>query len=162
MPETLSRGKAVAMNVTFAQLQLVPNTSVPYSKLIPEQNINDRRVKKVILLMKKDVAQPITLASLAIIAEISPRQLSRLFKAETDYSPMQYLHLMRLEEACFLLGSSWLPAKEICLEVGWKDQSNFIHEFRKQKGCTPCEFREKMMAMKNRVHFYQLMSIFTN
>ena len=155
MSESSSGGKAVAMNVTSAHLQLVPNESVPFSKLIPEQNITDRRVRKIIQLMKEDLSLPTTLASLAEAAEISPRQLSRLFKAETDYSPMQYLHLMRFEEACFLLGSSWLPAKEICLDVGWKDQSNFIHEFRKQKGCTPCEFREKMMAMKNRVQIYQ-------
>ena len=143
------------MNVHTAHLQLVPNGSVPFSKLIPEQNINDRRVRKVIRLMKEDLSLPSTLTSLAEAAEISPRQLSRLFKVETSYSPMQYLHWLRFEEACFLLGSSWLPAKEICLEVGWKDQSNFIHEFRKQKGCTPCEFREKMMAMKNRVQIYQ-------
>lgn len=131
------------MNVTSAYLQLVPNETISFSTLIPEQNIHDRRVKKVIRLMKKNVAQPMTLASVADFAEISPRQLSRLFKAETDYAPMQYLHLLRFEEACFLLGNSWQRVKEICHQVGMENLGNFGNEFKKQKGCSPNEYRQK-------------------
>jgi transcriptional regulator GlxA family with amidase domain len=143
------------MNVTSAQLQLVPNESVPFSTLISDENIFDYRVKKVILLMKEDVAQTQSIKLLAQAAEMSPRQLERIFKLETGHSPMHYLHVLRFERACFLLGNSSKRVKEICHEVGIENMSNFDHEFKKWKGCTPRNYRQKMMGLKKHVVNYQ-------
>jgi transcriptional regulator GlxA family with amidase domain len=153
--ESSSGGKAVAMNVTSAHLQLVPNESVPFSTLISEENISDYEVKKVILLMKEDLAQTRCIKLLAQEVAMSPRQLERRFKFETGHSPMHYLHVLRFERACFLLGNSSKRIKEICHEVGIENVSNFDHEFKKWKGCTPRNYRQKMMGMKSRVVFYQ-------
>ena len=140
---------------TQNHLHLVPNKSVPFPRLIPAREITDRRVSKAIAYMREDLTRRMSLASLAAHAKISPRQLSRLFQSETKYSPIHYLHLLRLEEACFLLGSSFQRVKAIRLEVGLEDEANFMHEFKKLIGCTPLEYREKMMTLENRVHFYQ-------
>ena len=133
------------MNATTSrrQLKLVSNDATPFLPLIPEQNIHDRRVKKVIQFMKEDLARPMSLESLAAAADISPRQLSRLFHLETEYSPIHYLHELRFAEACFLLGSSWLRVKDICFQVGFENLSNFRNEFKKRKGCSPSKFRQK-------------------
>ena len=142
-------------------LQLASNESVPIFTLIFERTITDHRVRKAIGYMREDLTRRMSLASLAEHAKISPRQLSRLFQSETKYSPIHYLHLLRLEEACFLLGSSEYQVKEICHQVGLEDECNFDHEFKKHKGCSPREFRQKVMAMKNHGWIYQEMSIST-
>ena len=136
-------------------LQLASNESVPIFTLIFERTITDRRVSKAIAYMREDLTRRMSLASLAAHAKISPRQLSRLFQSATKCSPIHYLHLLRLEEACFLLGNSFQRVKAIRLEVGLEDEANFMHEFKKLIGCTPLEYREKMMTLENRVHFYQ-------
>ncbi len=140
---------------TRSSLQLVPSDSAPFSSSTIEQRVTERRIKKVIQLMRKELPQPITLTSLAVAAELSPRQLSRLFKIETNYATMHYLHLLRLEKACFLLANSWLRIKEICQQAGFADESNFDHKFKQCKGCSPCEFRKKVMARKNRDQLYE-------
>ncbi len=131
------------MNTISSPLRLVPATSIPFTTPISEENMRDSRVKKAIRWLRENVAQPISLRSLAIDISISPRHLTRLFKGETNYAPMHYLHELRFEQAWHLLQSSDLQIKEICYRVGFEDVCNFKHEFKKRQGCTPCEFRER-------------------
>lgn len=132
------------MSVTSAKLQLVLNGSAPFSTLISEENISDYEVRKVVVLMKEDLSQVQSIKLLAEAAEMSLRQLERRFKLETGHSPMHYLHVLRFERACFLLSHSSLRVKEICHEVGIENMSNFDHEFKKWKSCTPRNYRQKM------------------
>jgi AraC-like DNA-binding protein len=43
--------------------------------------------------------------------------------------------------ACRLLVYSDLPLAQVAIEAGFADQSHFNHEFRRQLGRTPGEYR---------------------
>lgn len=73
-----------------------------------------------------------SVADMAEVADLSPRQLQRRLKATTGFAPHDFLKVLRLQQS--LLGE---PA------LSYADQSHFIHSFRKATGYTPGQYAKK-------------------
>ena len=73
-----------------------------------------------------------TVADMAEIVALSPRQLQRTLKRTTGFAPHDFLKVLRLQMA--LNGNdTW----------SYADQSHFIHSFRKATGYTPGKYARK-------------------
>ncbi|HLX02390.1 MAG TPA: GlxA family transcriptional regulator [Trinickia sp.] len=101
------------------------------------------KVKRAILLMEQHVGRSLPLEELACKLDLSPRQLERLFKAETGKSPQAFAKQVRLRTAAWLLTSSDRTVADIASTCGFSDASHLGREFRKQFGVPPVMFREK-------------------
>lgn len=101
------------------------------------------KVKRAILLMEQQVGRNIPLEELACKLNLSPRQLERLFKAETGKSPRAFANVLRLRTAAWLLTSSDRTVADIASSCGFADASHLGREFRKQFGVPPIMFREQ-------------------
>jgi AraC-like DNA-binding protein len=73
-----------------------------------------------------------SVADMASLSGLSPRQLQRTLKLTTGFSPHDLLKVLRLQ----------LSFKQHYLE-SYADQSHFIHSFRKITGYTPTRYAEK-------------------
>jgi AraC-like DNA-binding protein len=73
-----------------------------------------------------------TVADMAAITGMSPRQLQRTLKQTTGFSPHDLLKVLRLQQSF----------KQHYLEL-YADQSHFIHAFRKITGYTPAKYVTK-------------------
>jgi AraC-like DNA-binding protein len=73
-----------------------------------------------------------TVADMAAIAGMSPRQLQRTLKRTTGFSPHDLLKVLRLQQSF----------KQHYLE-SYSDQSHYIHSFRKITGYTPARYADK-------------------
>jgi AraC-like DNA-binding protein len=73
-----------------------------------------------------------TVADMAAITGMSPRQLQRSLKRTTGFSPHDLLKVLRLQQSF----------RQHYLEL-YSDQSHFIHSFRKITGFTPARYTEK-------------------
>lgn len=71
-------------------------------------------------------------ADMAEAAALSPRQLQRVLKKTTGFTPHDFLKVLRLQQS---LGGA--PSHS------YADQSHFIHSFRKATGYTPGQFSRK-------------------
>ena len=71
-------------------------------------------------------------ADMADVSGISPRQLQRTLKQATDFSPHDFLKVLRLQQA-IKQGYPML----------YTDQSHFIHSFRAITGYTPAQYFSK-------------------
>ena len=80
---------------------------------------------------------------LAQRVHLSTWHFIRLFKAETSFSPKQYLRDLRMKEAQELLNQSFLSVKEIAVSLGFEDHSQFSRDFKRYCGCAPSEFRAR-------------------
>ena len=100
------------------------------------------KVKRAILLMEQHVGRSLPLEELACKLDLSPRQLERLFKAETGKSPQAFAKQVRLRTAAWLLTSSDRTVADIASSCGFSDASHLGREFRKQFGVPPVMFRE--------------------
>lgn len=82
------------------------------------------------ILLNLDVIN--TVADMADITKMSSRQLQRILKSTTGFSPHNFLKVLRLQQSF----------KQHYLE-SYADQSHFIHSFRKITGYTPTEYYRK-------------------
>lgn len=76
---------------------------------------------------------------LAVLCNLSPRQLQRQFKRQLGCSPQQWLDSERLEAAKgrLLIGDR---IKQIAWELGFSDSSHFCHHFKAATHLSPSEF----------------------
>jgi AraC-like DNA-binding protein len=103
----------------------------------------DQRTLDVITYMQNDLRHSYTLCEMARLVNLSPSRLRHLFKADTNMTPTQYLHTLRMEEAKHLLETTWLRVKEIGSMVGIAGQSHFVREFKRVYGTTPVNYRAR-------------------
>lgn len=87
------------------------------------------------------LADPLTIEDLAAHARVSPRTLSRRFRDETGYTPMQWIMRARLDRARELLEETDLSVEQIAVEVGLGTATNLRRYFRRVLGTTPTEYR---------------------
>jgi AraC family transcriptional regulator len=82
------------------------------------------------------------LAQLAAVVRLNPYHFARQFKAATGLPPHQYVILRRVERARQLLqAGTGLSLAEVALRVGFSDQSQLSHHFKRLVGVTPGQFR---------------------
>jgi AraC-like DNA-binding protein len=73
-----------------------------------------------------------TVADMAAVACLSPRQLQRTLRQTTGFSPHDLLKVLRIQQSF----------KQHYLDL-YADQSHYIHSFRKVTGYTPAKFVDK-------------------
>lgn len=101
---------------------------------------SDRRIQEVLDYIHSYLGQPLRLAELAAIANISQYHFARLFKQTLGVSPYQYIIRQRIEKAKTLLIEGKHSIAEVSSLVGFADQSRFAKHFKKYVGVTPTAF----------------------
>jgi transcriptional regulator GlxA family with amidase domain len=101
----------------------------------------DKRVEKIIQMMREDVRGELSLAEFAQSVNLSIWRLSHIFKSDVGMPPIRYLRLLRMERAKNLLESSFLSVKEIAFQVGLNDESHFVRDFKSTYGFSPALYR---------------------
>ena len=105
-------------------------------------------------LMKNDIADMLSYIeknlnsfdfSIGGIADhygMSVSNLSHLFKNRTGSTLSDYINTLRMEKIKELLLTSDDSIKDIIIQVGYSDSSNFVRKFREQIGMTPGAYRK--------------------
>lgn len=99
------------------------------------------RIAQCVEFMQQHLNQPLTLASLAGMANMSPARFKMHFKRYTGVPCIEYFIGLRMEHACRLLESTDLSVKAIADEVGYADPLWFSKAFRVVKNLPPSEYR---------------------
>lgn len=102
---------------------------------------------KVLSHMERHFSEPLTLADLAKIANMSTRSFQRKFKEALGAPPVDYLLNVRIREAENLLRQSSKTVTEIAYETGFADGNYFARQFRKRIGLAPGVFRKRPVVL---------------
>lgn len=113
-----------------------------------EDNDTSRRIKKVKEYIAGHFAEPLRLDDLASMIGMTPTAFSRFFKTHTNQTLSDYIIDIRLGHAIRSLVDTNMTCSEICYMCGFNNLSNFNRLFKKKKGCTPMEFRDKYIKTK--------------
>lgn len=92
---------------------------------------------------------PVTVASAARAAKLSPAHFHRQFRALFHMTPMQFLQNRRLAAAHRLLISTDEPITNVCFLVGFESLGSFSSLFRRRFGCSPGRYRKTRVAGRN-------------
>ena len=98
-------------------------------------------VRKVQALMRRRLAEKLTLDDLAAAAGMSKFHFLRRYRAETGATPLKALWDMRCAEAAALLKYTGLPVKEIAGRTGFSDVAHFSRRIKAWCGRSPGELR---------------------
>jgi len=106
----------------------------------------DKRVEKIIQMMREDVRGELSLTEFAQSVNLSVWRLCHIFKSDVGMPPIRYLRLLRMERAKGLLESSFLSVKEIAYQVGLNDESHFVRDFKSTYGYSPALYRSRFRS----------------
>ena len=109
----------------------------------------DKRVEKIIEMMRDDVRGELSLTEFAQSVNLSVWRLCHIFKSDVGMPPIKYLRLLRMERAKGLLESSFLSVKEIAFQVGLNDESHFVRDFKATYGHSPAIYRSQFKQNGN-------------
>ncbi len=90
--------------------------------------------------------EDITLEEVAGVFFLSPCYLSRIFKQAHGMTFIDYLTRVRLDNAKILLKSTQDPINSIAKRVGYNDPKYFSTVFKKNEGCSPSEYRQRLLS----------------
>lgn len=106
-------------------------------EIAKRHNIFDKRLATTILHMENNIENPISIDALACAANISRRQLERLFRTSFNETPSNFYLKLRLERARSLLRETDLSITEISIATGFDLVSHFSRSYRNMFNKTP-------------------------
>lgn len=95
------------------------------------QSADDGRLDRVIRCMRENMANAISVETLAKSAGMSVSAFHRTFRAKTGQPPLQYLKRMRLHTARSLIVYEGVRVSEAARRVGYESASQFSREYKR-------------------------------
>jgi AraC-like DNA-binding protein len=95
-----------------------------------------REVARTRAYLEAHYAENVTLEHLAMIANLSPYYLHRVFRKQVGMPPYAYLENLRIHHAQRLIAAGH-PLVEIAFMTGFTSQSHFTTSFKRYLGVTP-------------------------
>jgi len=102
------------------------------------------KLRAAVGLMTANLEEPLSAAAIAIRANLSVRQLERLFLKHLRCTPGHYYTMLRLERARQLLRQTSATILDVALATGFTTHSYFAHTYRNHFGRSPSEERHSL------------------
>jgi len=90
------------------------------------------------------LGEDLSLTKLADATHFHPVYLSRIYKEKKGLGLSEYIAEQRLDTACQMLRNSRIKIQEIAQINGFSSAGYFARFFRKRKGISPQEYRDKL------------------
>ncbi len=106
-------------------------------------------VERALAYVNGNFTSDITLSDTAEACHMSPEHLSRSFKKETGLGFNEFVNMLRLQKAEYMLKNDKnLSIAEIAFACGFNDSNYFSEKFRREYGYTPSYIRRVKVKMK--------------
>ncbi|WP_270087510.1 AraC family transcriptional regulator [Sphingobacterium sp. SYP-B4668] len=100
-------------------------------------------INNSILYLKSNFSSKVSLQDIAHNSNLSISHFSKLFKARTGYSPIEYLNHLKIQKACHMLQFSENRISQISCDLGFEDQYYFSRLFKDHMGISPSHYRNR-------------------
>jgi transcriptional regulator GlxA family with amidase domain len=94
-------------------------------------------IQKALAYARENLHTPLDVSRLARAAHLSPRQFSRVFRAETGESPARAVERLRVETARTLMEHSIHPMEHVARQTGFSDRDHMRRAFLRAFGQPP-------------------------
>ncbi|GLS19172.1 AraC family transcriptional regulator [Labrys miyagiensis] len=102
------------------------------------------RIQRALTHMRRNLQMELSVAQLAKVANLSPRQFSRAFQAETGQSPAKVVERLRAEAARLMIEQSRHPIDVIARQAGFADRDRMRRAFLRAFGQPPQAIRRSL------------------
>jgi transcriptional regulator GlxA family with amidase domain len=104
------------------------------------------RIQTALGYAKENLRSPLSVEELAQAAHLSPRQFSRVFRAETGKSPANAVERLRVEAARLMMDAGRHSLDEIAADSGFGDRERMRRAFLRAFGQSPQALRRVARA----------------
>ena len=110
-----------------------------------------QKVEHSIAYMLQHLNEPLQVATLAAVVNVSPSHYSALFKRWTGCPPIDYFIHLRMQRACELFDGTSLNVKEVAAALGYDDPFYFSRTFKSVNRIAPSEYRMMSRELRDTV-----------
>jgi len=108
------------------------------------ETMTSERFKDIMEFIMQNFDQKITLEQISEVANMSLTAFSNYFKKQFRMTFIEYLNSVRIGQICVLMSESDKSISEIAYTCGFNNLANFNRQFKKHKGMTPRQYRNKL------------------
>ena len=102
-----------------------------------------RTYESICLYIQENFQSPLTRDSVAAHFGLAPNHVSRLFRREGLMHFNDYVNLVRVNRAKFLLRNYGMTLKEVAANCGYSDSAYFCRIFKRISKSTPTQYRDR-------------------
>ncbi len=137
-------GRILSFIEILNQLSEIKNIKLLSETMTDVYKLNGNiKLNKVYHYLLENYMNPIKLADVASLINMTPNAFCRFFKNRTNKTFSGLLVEVRINEACKLLTTGNYNVTETYLSCGYNNSSNFHRQFKAQTGLTPAEFKKR-------------------
>ncbi|MEQ9462006.1 MAG: AraC family transcriptional regulator [Phycisphaeraceae bacterium] len=103
----------------------------------------DPRIDRICRHVNDHIHEDLTQSDMALMIRMKPTSFSRLFKRAMGKTFIEYIHELRIANACRALIESDDPITDVCFRAGFNNVSNFNRVFRRVVGVSPRTYRRQ-------------------
>jgi AraC-like DNA-binding protein len=98
---------------------------------------HDRAIQQSVELMRKNLARPLSIETLAQRAHLCPRRFRQVFRQKMGRSPKKFYDSLRLRAAVELLRMGSLSVSQVAVRLGYSSPFHFSRAFKSFYGQSP-------------------------
>lgn len=125
-----------------------PGGRLPFCPLTQPRQEEDRIIASCQEWIADHYASPSPVAAMMRLSGLTERTFKRRFTKAAGVPPIDYVHILRLEEAKRLLETSGNSVETVANKVGYEDTTFFRRLFRRSIGLSPREYRARVSALR--------------
>ena len=134
----------------YILLSLLVKSSTGAELSSPKAEEKRRRLRTARDYIEINYPLPISVEDIAAAAGVSRAALFRLFKAELNTAPADYLIAYRISQAKKLLSETDISITAVARSVGYEDNLYFSRAFKRLTGVSPSDYRSSQQKNCNK------------
>ena len=99
----------------------------------------------------KQYMEEIRMETLAACCNLSETHFRRLFVEYMNMTPVEYINLVRIQQACELMKKTHYSMEELAVKVGYTTVSTFNRNFRKIIGTSPYQYKKNSNSFEGKL-----------
>jgi len=110
-----------------------------------------RQISNALDYIDKHYMEQVHLDEMAAACSFSETHFRRLFVEYMNMTPMEYLNLVRIRQACELMKKTNCTMEEVAVRTGYTAVSTFNRNFRKIVGTSPYQYKKNSGAYQGKL-----------
>ncbi len=136
------RGLMHSLLMALARQEDVPETAAePETGKFPQQG-GIYHISSALEYISKRYMENIKLETLADCCNLSETHFRRLFVEYMNMTPVEYINLTRVQQACEMMQKTPYSMEELAVKVGYTTVSTFNRNFKKIIGTSPYQYKK--------------------
>ncbi len=148
--------RAELVTLTHMIARYNPKQSVAELKNL---DANGEQILPALYYIERQYMYPIKIEELARICNMSETNFRRVFGATTNMKPVDYINMIRVQNACKQMKHSCDTMKDIAARTGFGTVSTFNRDFKKILGTSPYQWKKHPENYEEKLSNYQISAL---